>query len=194
MREPHILILASAHLDTPGRVEELLADDNVPHAVVDLQQIVTGERMASFRIGDDTPGVFEFEDVRESEPVSTECVRSVWWENGGTGANPAAAFQGMGHDAIAALIREWRPTLLVVGMPAHADGSPSDIQPAVDAFIAELGRYDLPITTVDERFTSLEAERILKEARAGGSRGRISKEDIDSAAAVFIAERYLLSE
>ncbi len=101
---------------------------------------------------------------------------------------------GIDHDAIAALVREWRPTLLVVGMPAHADGSPSDIQSAVDAFIAELGRYDLPIATVDERFTSLEAERVLKNARAGGSRGRISKEDVDSAAAVFIAERYLLSE
>ena len=101
---------------------------------------------------------------------------------------------GVDHDAIAALVREWRPTLLVVGMPVRADGSPGDIQPAVDAFVADLERYGLPVTTVDERFTSLEAERVLKEARAGGSRGRISKEDIDSAAAVFIAERYLLSE
>ena len=101
---------------------------------------------------------------------------------------------GVDYDAIAALVREWRPSLLVVGMPVRADGSPGDIQPAVDAFVAELGRYGLPVTTVDERFPSLEAERVLKKARAGGSRGRISKEDIDSAAAVFIAERYLLSE
>ena len=101
---------------------------------------------------------------------------------------------GVDHSAIAALIREWRPSRLVVGMPAHADGSDSDMQQPVLAFIDELRRYDLPIVTVDERYTSVEAERVLREARAAGTRGRISKEDIDSAAAVFIAERYLASE
>lgn len=84
--------------------------------------------------------------------------------------------------------------MLVVGMPAHADGSPSDIQEHVDAFIADLEPFGLPIDTVDERHTSVEAERVLKNARAAGTRGRISKEMIDSAAAVFIAERYLASE
>ena len=101
---------------------------------------------------------------------------------------------GVDHDAIAALIREWRPTLLVVGMPAHADGSPSALQAPVRAFIEELGKHGLPVETVDERYTSVEAERVLKEARAAGTRGRIAKEEIDSAAAVFIAERYLASE
>jgi RNase H-fold protein (predicted Holliday junction resolvase) len=62
---------------------------------------------------------------------------------------------------------------------------------AVDAFIAELAQYDLPVATIDERYTSLEAERTLKNARQQGSRGRISKADIDAAAAVCIAERYL---
>ena len=101
---------------------------------------------------------------------------------------------GVDHAAIAALVREWRPTTLVVGMPAHADGSPSEMQAPVEAFMKELERYDLPVVAIDERHTSVEAERVLKEARAGGSRGRIRKEDIDSAAAVFIAERYLTSE
>ncbi len=100
---------------------------------------------------------------------------------------------GVDHDAIAALIKEWRPTGIVVGMPAHADGSRSDMQELVEGFIAELQRYDLRVDTVDERYTSVEAERVLKEARAAGSRGRISREMIDSAAAVFIAERYLSS-
>jgi putative Holliday junction resolvase len=100
---------------------------------------------------------------------------------------------GVDHDAIAALIREWRPGLLVVGMPAHSDGSPSEMQAPVEAFIEELACYKLPVETVDERYTSVEAERVLKDARAAGSRGRISREDIDSAAAVFIAERYLAS-
>ncbi len=95
------------------------------------------------------------------------------------------------HDRIAELVEEWRPTMLVVGMPAHADGTPSELQAHVRAFIDELERYGLPIETVDERYTSIEAERVLKEARAAGTRGRISKDQIDSAAAVFIAERYL---
>jgi putative Holliday junction resolvase len=101
---------------------------------------------------------------------------------------------GLDHDAIAALVREWRPARLVVGMPTHADGSDSDMRQPVLAFIDELRRYELPISTVDERYTSVEAQRTLKQARAAGTRGRISKEDIDSAAAVFIAERYLASE
>ena len=58
----------------------------------------------------------------------------------------------------------------------------------------ELSRYSLPVETVDERYTSLEAETALKNARAAGSRGRISKDMIDSAAAVFIAERFLTGQ
>lgn len=100
---------------------------------------------------------------------------------------------GPDHERLRELIRQWQPTRLVVGMPAHADGSPSDMQVPVNAFIEALSRYDLPIDTVDERYTSIEAERVLKEARAAGKRGRISKDMIDSAAAVFIAERYLAS-
>lgn len=78
-------------------------------------------------------------------------------------------------------------------MPSHADGSRSDMQEPVEAFIEELRRYGLDIETIDERYTSVEAERVLKDARVAGSRGRISKEMIDSAAAVFIAERYFSS-
>lgn len=100
---------------------------------------------------------------------------------------------GVDHDAIAALVREWRPSRLVVGMPAHADGSPTELKAPIEAFIDELGRYGLPVDTIDERHTSVEAERVLKDARQAGSRGRITKESIDAAAAVFIAERYLAS-
>ena len=67
---------------------------------------------------------------------------------------------------IKALIEEWRPGLLVVGMPAHADVSPSEMQMHVRTFIDQLPGFGLPIETVDERFTSLEAKAKLKEARA----------------------------
>jgi len=106
----------------------------------------------------------------------------------GTVRNTAS---GPDNAALAALIQEWRPALLVVGLPLHADGSPSEMQEPVEEFIDVLSAFELPVHTVDERYTSVEAQARLKEARAAGARGRISKESIDSAAAVLIAERYL---
>lgn len=100
---------------------------------------------------------------------------------------------GPDFDSLGKLIDEWRPSLIVVGLPVHADGTPSDVTALVERFIEELRRYNLPIETIDERNTSTEAMAVLKNARAAGSRGRIKKEMIDSAAAVFIAERYLAS-
>lgn len=95
------------------------------------------------------------------------------------------------HDAIARLLLEWRPTDLVVGLPMHADGSASEMQEKVTEFVAELARYGIPVATVDERYTSIDAERALAAVRKSGRRGRVSKAMVDSAAAVFIAERYL---
>jgi putative Holliday junction resolvase len=95
---------------------------------------------------------------------------------------------------IESLVTEWRPDRLIVGMPMHADGSLSDIAEVVNVFIEQLGRFELPVETVDERYTSIEAEALLKSQRAEGVRGRISKETIDSVAATVIAERWLKKE
>lgn len=98
---------------------------------------------------------------------------------------------GPDFERIDALVGEWRPTLIVVGMPSHADGSPTDLAEPIAAFIQELGRFELPIETTDERHSSQEAEQVLKHARRAGTRGRIKKAEIDAAAAVVIAERYM---
>jgi putative Holliday junction resolvase len=103
----------------------------------------------------------------------------------------ACSDAGPDFDAIDAIIAEWRPARLVVGMPMHADGSPGEMQGRIKMFIDELGRYELPVDSIDERYTSVEAEATLKTARAAGTRGRIRKDDVDAAAAVLIAERYL---
>jgi putative Holliday junction resolvase len=95
---------------------------------------------------------------------------------------------------IESLVIDWRPDRLIVGMPTHADGSRSEFGDVVDAFIDELARFELPIEAVDERYTSLEAADILKSQRANGLRGRVSKEMIDSGAAILIAERWLKKE
>ena len=95
---------------------------------------------------------------------------------------------------IETLVDEWRPQRLIVGMPSHADGSPSEIGSVVGRFIRELERFGLPVEAVDERYSSLEAEAFLKSQREEGLRGRISKGMIDSAAATLIAERWLKNE
>lgn len=98
---------------------------------------------------------------------------------------------GPDWDAISRILGEWRPALLVVGMPHHADGTPSDMSRRAEDFAAQLARFELPVATVDERHTSQEAESKLRSQRAQGRRRRVRKETIDSAAAVLIAERWL---
>lgn len=100
---------------------------------------------------------------------------------------------GPDHDRIAALVSDWHPDLLVVGMPLAADGSPTEMARLVGAFVESLDRHALPVVTVDERHTSGEAEAGLKHARQSGWRRRVRKADVDAAAAVLIAERYLRS-
>ena len=90
-------------------------------------------------------------------------------------------------------VRSLHPELLVVGDPYNVDGSPGAIAPAVRRFAAELERrFGLPVKMVDERWSSLEAAAALKAQRASGERKRrVTREDIDSAAAAVILERWL---
>ena len=115
---------------------------------------------------------------------------------GSAGPIGAVANRDTGPDwaSIDRRLDEWRPARLIVGMPSHRDGSPSDMTTAVEAFAAELRRYDLPVETVDERYSSVEAEARLKNQRTAGRRGRVSKEQVDAASAVLIAERWLKKE
>ena len=110
-------------------------------------------------------------------------------------ANPVAAVRnsdaGPDWQAIGKIVGEWRPSRLIVGMPLHEDGSPSEMGVHINAFIKDLARFELPVQQIDERYSSLEANQVLKSERALGLRGRINKEEIDSVAAALIAERWL---
>lgn len=99
-------------------------------------------------------------------------------------------------DAIAREVRMLSPGLLVVGAPYNADGTPGTLAPAASRFAAELEqRFGLPVNRVDERWSSLEATAALKAQRSSGERKRrVRKEDIDSAAAAVILERWLMGE
>jgi putative holliday junction resolvase len=110
----------------------------------------------------------------------------------------AAAVTGSGPDwaAIEREIRALQPHLLVVGAPYNVDGSANAMSDAASGFAAELERrFRLPVKRVDERYSSLQANAVLKDRRASGAlRRRVRKQDIDSAAAAVILERWFAGE
>jgi putative Holliday junction resolvase len=94
-------------------------------------------------------------------------------------------------DDLDAVIEEWQPQQLVVGLP-NADTAGNVARRASD-FIDELGRrYGLPVAAVDESLTSRAAESDLIDARrAGMAKKRIRRESIDRYAACLIAEQWM---
>ena len=90
-------------------------------------------------------------------------------------------------------VREWTPNLLVIGMPYNMDGTESAMTARVLQFVDVLiERYGLPVETVDERLTSVEARDLLKEQRRQGvRRKKLKREDVDSLAAKLIAENWI---
>jgi putative Holliday junction resolvase len=93
------------------------------------------------------------------------------------------------------LLAEWAPDLIVLGLPLNTDGSESDMTAQVRQFAENLeARLKIPVEFIDERYTSAEAESLLKEQRRQGIRTRqLTKEDVDAVAAQLIAESWLNS-
>lgn len=86
--------------------------------------------------------------------------------------------------AIAALISEWRPVRLVVGIASHADGAVHETGRLARRFGQRLqGRFGLDVDYVDERLTSLAAEAALRDA---GVRADKRAALLDAAAAAEI--------
>lgn len=86
--------------------------------------------------------------------------------------------------AITALIAEWRPVRLVVGVAGHADGSEHETGRLARRFGQRLtGRFGLPVDFVDERLTSHAAETALRES---GVRADKRAALLDAAAAAEI--------
>ncbi|MDO9073932.1 MAG: Holliday junction resolvase RuvX [Rubrivivax sp.] len=81
--------------------------------------------------------------------------------------------------AIAALIAEWQPDALVVGVPFHPDGAEHENTVRARRFARQLhGRFRLPVHEVDERYTTTEA------LSCGAA-------DADAAAAAIILDQFL---
>ena len=91
-------------------------------------------------------------------------------------------------EAIASLIDEWRPDMLIVGRPLHADGSEHEMTARAERFARRLsGRFGLEVRCVDERFTTLAADAELAGA---GVRGRERKAARDAVAAQLILQSW----
>ena len=91
--------------------------------------------------------------------------------------------------AVARIVREREVGEVVVGMPWRLDGTMGSQAEKVQAFIENLRRaLKVPVTTWDERLTSVAADELLAQA---GIRRKGRKEKVDQAAAVLILQGYL---
>jgi len=90
--------------------------------------------------------------------------------------------------AVAALIDEWQPDMLVVGLPVHADGAPHEMTARAERFARQHeGRFGVKEARVDERYTSQGAEDALV---AAGARAGERKAARDGVAAQLILQAW----
>ena len=80
---------------------------------------------------------------------------------------------------IEALLKIWQPERLVVGLALNTDGSDQEATARCRRFAHQLeGRFKLPVALVDERGSSMEAQKITRNAPD------------DAVAAAIILQRY----
>jgi putative Holliday junction resolvase len=90
---------------------------------------------------------------------------------------------------VEALIKQWRPDLLIVGDPLNMDGTVSELSERARKFARRLhGRLGLPVEMTDERLSSFEAKQ---NSREQGHRGDFKAQPIDSHAAELILQTWL---
>ncbi len=140
------------------------------------------ERTPAF-VAQGTLLAFDFGTRRIGVAVGNTMLRS---------ARPLATIDEEKTDArfarIAALLAEWQPAALVVGLPCNDDGTPHELTALARRFANRLkGRFNLPVVLVDERYTSLSASARLDEE---GIHGRKQKTLIDQYAAQQIMQAY----
>jgi len=90
--------------------------------------------------------------------------------------------------ALATVVAQWQPQMLVVGVPVHADGTPHAMTARATRFAEELrARFALPVHHADERHTTELAQSALDAARAG-RKGRAARDEV---AAQIILQAWL---
>ena len=101
---------------------------------------------------------------------------------------PAEPFAGF-LSRLNELVRQKEVELIVVGLPRNMDGSHGPAALKVQDFVAALKTaVAIPIQTLDERLTSVQANRLLLE---GNVRREKRKEKVDKMAAAILLQCYL---
>jgi putative Holliday junction resolvase len=115
-------------------------------------------------------------------------------DSDGTVASPLEVVERSGdesrdHRRLAAIVAEYEVESVVVGLPLSLDGSEGPAATDYGAEAARLGdRLAVPVETYDERFTTVTAERQLRDAGVGGpTRRRV----IDKVAAAVLLQAWL---
>jgi putative Holliday junction resolvase len=90
---------------------------------------------------------------------------------------------------VEALIKEWQPDAIVVGLPLNMDGPKSEMSDRAEKFARRLnGRFNLPVHTHDERLTTYEAKgQRLQQGQNSGYRER----PVDALAAALLLQGWL---
>ena len=79
------------------------------------------------------------------------------------------------------LLREWQPDQIIVGLPTYPDGAEHEMTAKAKRFGNQLhGRFNLPVTWVDERYTSVVLEGDPQ-----------MHDNLDAHSAALILEQYL---
>jgi len=92
-------------------------------------------------------------------------------------------------DRFSEVVDEQKVTAFVVGRPRHTDGREGEMVEKAESFVEVLTqRCPLPVHWIDETYTSLEAEELLKEQF---SDWRDRKDRIDMVAAQIILRTHL---
>ena len=81
---------------------------------------------------------------------------------------------------------------MVVGMPYHLDGNPTHVSPLIEEFIKKINKLfpALKVVTQDERFTSVDAKKIILQSGAKKKKRR-DKSLVDKISAVLILQEYM---
>ena len=95
---------------------------------------------------------------------------------------------------ISRIVEEQEPAALVVGLPLGLDGEENPWTAEVRTFGEQLAqRTGLPVHWVDERLTSVQAERTVRSLGLRRSE-REQKGRVDAAAAALILQQFLASQ
>jgi putative Holliday junction resolvase len=99
------------------------------------------------------------------------------------------------------LVRQMGISKIVVGLPLHLDGSPSEMSDEAKRFAARVEKaLGLPVEMMDERLSSWEARETMSAVRPGGKRsgrrtttraGAGQQPPLDKIAAAIILRDYL---